>query len=260
MSDKPVLLSVSAGHARIALNRPDRLNALTRDLMLALRATVVACVERADVKVISLTGAGKGFCSGQDLTERDPRRIDGPLDLKSIQKELFHPVVTAFASTPKPVVACVNGVAAGAGVALALAADIVVASESAKFVFSFSKIGLSVDAGLGRAVASALGPARAKALLMLGETLSAPEAAAHGLIWKSVPEDELDAFHQDLAERLLGTPATALSGIKKAIGASHLDLPRYLDIEAEQQGIAGAHPDYGEGVLAFLERRPPRFS
>ncbi len=260
MAEEPVLLSVSAGHARITLNRPDRLNALTRDLMLMLRATIEACADRDDVKVISLTGAGRGFCAGQDLTERDPRKLDGPLDLASIQKELFHPIVTALANTSKPVVACVNGVAAGAGAGLALAADIVIACESAKFACSFSKVGLSVDAGLGRAMATALGPVRAKALLMLGETLSAASAAAQGLIWKAVPDDELESSHQDIVRRLLGTPATALSGIKRAIAAAHLDLPRYLDIEAEQQGIAGAHPDYGEGVLAFLERRPPRFS
>jgi 2-(1,2-epoxy-1,2-dihydrophenyl)acetyl-CoA isomerase len=260
MPESPVLLSVISGHARITLNRPERLNAVTRDLMLDLGATVAAVVADPSVKVISLTGAGRGFCAGQDLSERDPRKLAAPLDLGAIQRELFHPVITALTTTPKPVIACVNGVAAGAGAGLALAADIVIAAESAGFAFSFAKVGLSVDAAVGRALAQALGPARAKALLLLGESLTASEAATAGLIWRAIPDAELAAAHDALAARLLAIPASALGGIKTALNAWNLAPDAYLSLEADQQRIAGAHPNYAEGVLAFLEKRPPVFS
>jgi len=260
VSDDPVLLSIASGIARITLNRPRQLNALTRAMMLDLAAVLREVLGREDVRVISLTGAGRAFSAGQDLTERDPRLLAGPLDLAAIQRELFHPIVRAVAETAKPIVAAVNGVAAGAGAGLALAADIVLAAESARFVYSFAKVGLSVDAGLGRALAQSLGPARARALLMLGESQPAPEAAAAGLIWKAVPDETLAAEHAALLERLAATPVEALAGIKRAIAATHLPLDDYLPTEAELQGRAGAHLDYAEGVLAFLERRPPRFS
>lgn len=261
MSDTPVLFAVDTGIARITLNRPDRLNAVSRDLMLALNEAVAEAARRDDVRVISLTGAGRGFCAGQDLSERDPRRLDGPLDLAAIQRELFHPVVRTLQTTPKPVVACVNGVAAGAGAGFALAADIVLAEETAKFVFSFAKVGLSVDAGLGRALVQSLGPARARALLMLGGALTGAEAEAAGLIWKSLPADDLPAEHDRLLSQLAAAPRQALAGIKAAVAAAETQpLDSYLDTEAALQGRAGAHPDYAEGVLSFLEKRKPRFA
>ena len=260
MSDDSVLLAVEGGLARITLNRPDRLNALTRVMMVRLGKVVADVTKREDVRVISITGAGRGFCAGQDLSERDPRTLSEPLDLAAIQRELFHPVIRCLAETPKPVVTCVNGVAAGAGAGLALVGDIVIAAESANFAFSFAKVGLSVDAGLGRALAAGLGVQRARALLMLGETLAAADAAAAGLIWRAWPEDELAERHEALLRQLAATPRTAVSGIKTALAAAHLDLDAYLDVEAAAQGRAGAHPDYAEGVLSFLERRPPVFS
>ncbi len=260
MAEDPLLYSVECGVARLTLNRPERLNALTRRLMLDLGAAVADAAAREEVRAISLTGAGRGFCSGQDLSERDPRKLDGPLDVAAIQRELYHPILTTLAETPKPVIACVNGIAAGAGAGLALAADIVIAAESATFAFSFSKVGLSVDAGAGRALARSLGPPRAKALLMLGEALTAGEAARTGLIWRAVPDDAVGEAHEDLLARLAATPRGALAGIKAAIAESHRDLTAYLEAEAEAQGRAGAQPDYAEGVLAFLEKRPPRFS
>ena len=250
MSYETLDVTVAAGVARIAFNRPDKLNALTRVMLHELGSALDAAAENDDVRVISLTGRGRAFCAGQDLSERDPRKLGGPLDLAAIQRELFHPIVRKLRETPKPVVACVT----------ALAADIVLASTDAKFALSFAKVGLSVDAGLGRALAQGLGPARARAALMLGETLTAKQAAEAGLIWAAVPDPELDAAHETLLERLTHTPRTALSGIKTAIAAAHLPLNAYLEIEAAAQGRAGAHPDYSEGVLAFLERRPARFS
>lgn len=260
MTDAPLLFDIDSGIARIVLNRPSKLNALTRSLMIDLGVAVAEAAVREDVRVISLSGAGRAFSAGQDLSERDPRKLHGPLDLAAIQRELFHPVVKGLVEAPQPVVACINGIAAGAGAGIALAADIALAAESAKFIFSFAKIGLSVDAGLGRALTQGLGVPRAKALLMLGESLSAGEAAAAGLIWRALPEEDLAEQHDALLQRLAATPRQALAGIKTALSKSHLDLPDYLEVEAEAQGRAGSHPDYAEGVLAFLERRPPHFS
>ena len=138
MTEESLVFRIDGGIARITLDRPAKLNALTRTLMLDLGAAVAEAAAREDVRVISLTGAGRGFSAGQDLSERDPRKLSGPLDLAAIQRELFHPIVTTLTGTPKPVVACVNGIAAGAGAGIALAADIVLAAESAKFVFSFA--------------------------------------------------------------------------------------------------------------------------
>jgi len=260
MPGENLQLTVADGVARLTLDRPERLNALTRALMLELRETLAEVTRREDVRVISLTGAGRAFCAGQDLSERDPRTLDGPLDLAAIQRELFHPVVRLMAETPKPVVACVNGVAAGAGAGLALAADVVLAGESARFVFSFAKVGLSVDAGLGRALALGLGAPRARALLMTGGTLTAAEAAAAGAIWRCVPDEDLAATLAELEGQMARVPRMAAAGIKGAVAAAHLPLADYLEAEARLQGAAGAHPDYAEGVLSFLERRPARFA
>lgn len=260
MNDGILQASVESGVARLVLNRPARLNALTRDLMVALRAALENADRRDDVRVISLSGAGRAFCAGQDLSERDPRVLDAPLDLAAIQRELFHPVIRAIAETSKPVVAKVNGVAAGAGASIALAADLVLACSSARFVFSFAKVGLSVDAGLGRSLVQAIGPARARGLLMTGGTLSAVDAAGVGLIWQAVPDENLNAVHDGTLRELAAAPRRAIAGIKKAVASADLPLPDYLAIEAELQGLAGAHPDYAEGVLSFLERRPAQFA
>ena len=258
----PVLHENRDGAARITLNRPERLNALTREMMLDLIRVVEDAVRSPEVRVIFLTGAGRGFCAGQDLSERDPRELSGPLDLAAIQRELFHPVIRTLAETEKPVMACVNGIAAGAGVGLALVADIVVAAQSASFAFSFAKIGLSVDAGVGLALARALGPARARGLLMLGETISAAEAERSGLIWKAVEDSSLLETQEALLQRLARIPRRSIAGIKRAVAAalSSANLNDYLASEAAFQGDAGAHSDYREGVLAFLERRAANFS
>ncbi|PSL18692.1 enoyl-CoA hydratase-related protein [Shimia abyssi] len=258
----PVLMEVEDGIATITLNRPDRLNAITRDMIVLVRSLVDAAAGDDGVRVMLLTGAGRGFCAGQDLSERDPRGRQEPFDLEAIQKELYHPILNAITSTPKPVVARVNGVAAGAGSGLALACDIVIAGQSAKFIQSFAKVGLSVDAGGGMALYRGLGLPRAKAALMLAETLTADEAAQLGLIWKSVPDVALDAEANALAGRLAATPRHALASIKAAMSAAATapGLAHYLDQEATLQGIAGSHPDYAEGVLSFLEKRKPDFS
>jgi 2-(1,2-epoxy-1,2-dihydrophenyl)acetyl-CoA isomerase len=259
-SDQLVQYSASAGIGRIIFNRPDRLNALTRDLLVQLASTLHEAIADPAVKVISLTGAGRAFCAGQDLSERDPRKLSGLLDLEAIQKELFHPVITAMTAAPKPIVASVRGVAAGAGASIALAADIVIASESARFNFSFAKVGLSVDAGGGFMLVRALGAARARALLMLGESLDGTQAAQAGLIWRAVADGDLEEAREALLQQLAKAPSQALASIKKAvIAAEGGELRAYLLEEARLQGLAGANPDYAEGVLSFLEKRQAEF-
>ncbi|RKF16820.1 2-(1,2-epoxy-1,2-dihydrophenyl)acetyl-CoA isomerase [Roseovarius spongiae] len=256
-----ILTEVKDGVGMVTLNRPARLNALTRDLMLDLARALDGLAADDAVRVVCLTGAGRAFCAGQDLTERDPRAHPDPFDLEALQVELFHPVLRLIATMQKPVVARVNGLAAGAGASLALACDIVIAAQGARFIQSFSKVGLSVDAGGGWALVRALGPARARALLMLGEALGADEAAAAGLIWRAAPDAALDAEIAALTARLLATPRGALRGIKRAVAAATEaeDFDAYLAAEAALQGEAGRDPDYAEGVLAFLEKRAPKF-
>ena len=253
--------SVAEGLAAITLNRPDRLNALTRDMLVRLRDVVLECAGDASVRAVLLTGNGKGFCAGQDLGERDPRKLDGPLDLEAIQHELYHPLVTALASMEKPVVVAVNGIAAGAGSSIALAGDIIVAARSARFIQSFVKVGLSVDAGGGWHLVRGLGPARARALIMTGGEIGAEDAERAGLIWKCVDDGDLLDVARDIARRLVGGPRTAIASIKKAVAAASASdgFADYLQTEAALQGETGRDPDYREGVLAFIEKRKPKY-
>ncbi|MEH6359531.1 MAG: enoyl-CoA hydratase-related protein [Amylibacter sp.] len=262
MKDDPVLLyTVADGIASITLNRPTKLNAFTREMLLLLRDALDDAAKRKDIKVIAITGAGRAFCAGQDLGERDPRKLNDPLDLERIQKEIFHPVVLCMTQMQKPVVACVNGIAAGAGSSIALAADIVIAKDTAVFAQSFVKVGLSVDAGGGLQLVRALGPARTRALLMLGGNLTADEAAKSGLIWKSVKPTDFQTECQAVLKQLVQAPSTALACIKAAVSeaSASVDMDTYLNAEAKLQGIAGQNQDYTEGVLAFLEKRKAMF-
>ncbi len=259
--DAPILIDVTNGVGTLCLNRPTRLNALTRDMMEALaRALADFAIDEA-VRVVCLTGTGRAFSAGQDLDERDPRVHKHPFDLEALQIELFHPVIRLMTSMEKPVVARVNGLAAGAGASLALSADIVLAAQSAQFIQSFSKVGLSVDAGGGWHLVRSLGPARARAILMLGEALSADEAATAGLIWRAVRDQDLDAELLSLTARLRDTAPSSLRGIKKAVAGvtSTATFETYLAIEAALQGEAGRDPNYAEGILSFLEKRQPNF-
>lgn len=254
--------TVSDRLATITLNRPERRNALTRDMLVRLRDLVLESAEDDGVRAVLLTGNGKGFCAGQDLEERDPRKLNGPLDLEAIQHEFYHPLVTALASMEKPVVVAVNGIAAGAGSSIALAGDIVVAARSARFIQSFVKVGLSVDAGGAWHLVRALGPARARALLMTGGEIDAEEAERAGLIWKCVDDEDLQDIAGDIARTLADGPRTALRSIKKAVAAASTagGFAHYLKSEAAFQGEAGLDPDYREGVLAFMEKRKPQYS
>lgn len=261
MTDSPVIFNQINTIATITLNRPARLNALTHDLMVDLRDALDKAAHSADIRAVVLTGAGRGFCAGQDLSERDPRKFETPFDLEAIQKELFHPVIQLITEMPKPVIAKVGGIASGAGSSIALAADIVVAGTSAKFAQSFSKVGLSVDAGGGWFLTQYAGAAKARAAMLLGETISGQEAERLGLIYRVVADSDLDETVDQIAQQLANTPRTAVQSIKRAAQAaqSAASLPEYLVQEAKLQGTAGNHPDYAEGILSFLEKRKANF-
>lgn len=242
----------------ITLNRPDRLNSFNDEMHLALRS---ALEEAASARAVLLTGAGRGFCAGQDLGDRDPSKMDGPPDLGHTLTTFYNPLVRQIRALPCPVVCAVNGVAAGAGANLALACDIVLAAESARFIQSFAKVGLIPDAGGSWSLAHLVGEARAKALAMTATPISAEVAANWGLIWKAVPDADLMEEARALALSLSEGPTHGLVAMKQAIQAAATNtLDEQLDLEAHLQKTCGESPDYAEGVAAFLEKRAPIFT
>jgi 2-(1,2-epoxy-1,2-dihydrophenyl)acetyl-CoA isomerase len=259
MSNAPVLYAVRDGYAEITLNRPDSLNSFTAEMHAGLRESF----ERAPAegaRAILVTGAGRGFCAGQDLTERKMPAPGEPIDLRVFLRERYNPLIGRMRELPLPIVVAVNGVAAGAGMGFALAGDIVLAARSAKFIQAFIKIGLVPDAGSTYWLPRLVGPVRARALAMTGDALSADDAAAWGLVWKSLDDDKLMPEARALAARLAASP-TAAQGLTKQLMNASLDnaLAAQLDLERDTQFIAGHTKDYLEGVKAFREKRPPKF-
>jgi 2-(1,2-epoxy-1,2-dihydrophenyl)acetyl-CoA isomerase len=242
--------------ARITLNRPDRLNSFTRAMHEELRN---ALANLGDARVVVLTGAGRGFCAGQDLNDRAVAPGEA-VDLGETVQQCWNPLVRTLAALPQPVIARVNGVAAGAGANVALACDIVVAAKSAKFIQSFSAIGLIPDSGGTWILPRLVGQARALGLALTGEPLAAETAAEWGLIWKAVEDSALDAEVDAIANKLASLPPLGLAAIKDMIRSSW---QHSLDEELERQAGAmrrlGYTEDYREGVAAFLEKRPPKF-
>ena len=259
MSDT-ILVTTDGPLRVITLNRPDKLNAFTEEMHIAFRAALAAARDDAACRAVLLTGAGRGFCAGQDLGDRDPAKGDVP-DLGETLRNFFNPNIRLIRDMPKPTIAAVNGAAAGAGANIALACDIVLAARSAKFLQAFARIGLIPDAGGSWALTRLVGPARARALAMLAEPLPAETAAEWGLIWKAVDDYDLMAEARDLASKLANGPTTGLTLTKQAIqAATENTLEEQLELEAELQSRAGATNDYREGVTAFLEKRPPHFT
>ena len=259
MSDT-VLTSLENGVLKLVLNRPDRLNAFNEEMHLALRAGFERARDEDEVRAILLTGAGRGFCAGQDLGDRDPRKAETPPDLGYTLDTFYNPTLRLIRALEKPVVCVVNGVAAGAGANVALACDIVLAARSAKFIQAFSKIGLVPDAGGSWNLTRLLGEARAKALALTAEPLTAQQAVAWGMIWKAVADDALMDEASTLAERLAAGPTKGLGMTKMLIqAASENELDTQLDLERDTQKIAGESEDYREGVIAFLDKRAPEF-
>ncbi|AOZ04455.1 enoyl-CoA hydratase-related protein [Cupriavidus malaysiensis] len=256
----PVLYHVADGVATITLNRPDVLNALNADLMRALREAVEQAAADEAVRAVLLTGNGRGFCAGADLADRAAGSGGALADSGTLLRERYHPIILALRGMAKPVVSAVNGVAAGAGMSLALAADVVLAARGASFLQAFSKIGLVPDAGSTYFLPRYAGEMRARALAILADKISADEAHRIGLVWQ-VHEDA--ALHEEagkLARRLAQSPTFAYGLIKQALNESlDNDLPAQLELEATLQSRASRSEDFREGVAAFLEKRPPAF-
>jgi 2-(1,2-epoxy-1,2-dihydrophenyl)acetyl-CoA isomerase len=261
MEGEPILARTGAGVMTITLNRPDRLNAFTPEMHCALRAALEAAATDAAVRAVLLTGAGRGFCAGQDLGDRDPRKWDSPPDLGQTIGDFYNPLIRAIRALNKPVVCAVNGVAAGAGANIALACDIVLAARSARFIQAFSKLGLVPDAGGSWSLPRLIGEARAKGLALLAEPINAETAENWGLIWRAVDDNTLMTEATALAERLAQGPTYGLGLTKQAIqAAAGNTLDQQLDLEQDYQRRAGRSADYAEGVTAFLEKRPARFT
>lgn len=256
-----VLVAQSDGVLRLTLNRPEKLNSFNEEMHLALRAGIQQAHDDAAVRAVLLTGAGRGFCAGQDLGDRDPRKGGPAPDLGQTLETLYNPTLRLIRSLEKPVICAVNGVAAGAGANIAFACDIVLAARSAKFIQAFAKIGLIPDAGGSWSLARILGEPRAKALAMTAEPLLAEKAADWGLIWKAVDDDALMAEAEGLALSLAAGPTRGLGLTKHLIQAAATNsLDQQLDLERDTQRQAGRTADYAEGVTAFLEKRKPQFS
>jgi 2-(1,2-epoxy-1,2-dihydrophenyl)acetyl-CoA isomerase len=261
MTEAPLLVTVVGGVATLTLNRPDRLNALTAGLHEDLRAALDRAASDEAIRALLITGAGRGFCAGQDLSERRAAARDPRRDLGQGIERYYNPLIRRLRSLEKPVIAAVNGVAAGAGVGLALACDIVIAAQSASFIEAFSRIGLVPDAGNTWFLPRLVGTARAMAMALTGEAVSAERAATWGLIWKAVPDDALMTEARELAQRLAQGPTRALGLTKRALNRSSTNgLDAQLDLERDLQREVGFGEDYREGVAAFLEKRPPRFN
>jgi 2-(1,2-epoxy-1,2-dihydrophenyl)acetyl-CoA isomerase len=243
--------------ARITLNRPDRLNSFTAQMHQELRD---ALAQAADSRVVVITGAGRGFCAGQDLNERAVASDDQPVDLGVTVETGWNPLITTLTSMPQPVIAQVNGVAAGAGANIALACDMVVAARSAKFIQSFAAIGLIPDSGGSWALPRLVGQARAMGLALTGEPLPADKAEEWGLIWKCVDDDQLQGEVDALAEKLASLPPLGLAAIKSIIRTTWgRTLDEELKLQRDEMRRLGFSEDYREGVAAFLQKRTPKF-
>jgi 2-(1,2-epoxy-1,2-dihydrophenyl)acetyl-CoA isomerase len=253
-----VLTETQESVQTITLNQPAKFNALSNAMLKELNEAMRAAERDAAVRAIVLTGAGKGFCSGADISEFD--LSNGGMDAGEHLRQHFSPLILRMRAMEKPVLAAVNGVAAGAGMSLALACDLRFAAESARFVVAFVKIGLVPDAGLMYFLPRLIGPAKTLELSWTGDPVGAQEAFELGVLNQVLPDDEVLAHTQALAQRLAHGPAKTIALIKRAVNQSHeLSLERVLDMEANYQTIASRNPDFSEGVTAFQEKRPPHF-
>ena len=257
MSDSPLVFSLADGVATIRLNRPDVFNSINRPVALALQQHLRDCQADAAVRAVVLTGTGRAFCAGQDLAE-----LTGPNapDVADIVEAHYNPIILLIRELEKPVIAAVNGVAAGAGANIALACDLVVAKESAAFIQAFSKIGLVPDSGGTYFLPRLVGMQRASALMLTGDKVSAAAAVQMGMIYQAFADDLFDEEVAGLARKMAQLPTRGLAYTKHLLNRSFSnDLAQQLRAEGDYQLRAGQTADYQEGVAAFLEKRPPVF-
>ncbi len=260
MNYQTILYSVAGGVARLTFNRPERLNSFNAQMHAEVRHALGIIEADSTVRVVVLTGAGRGFCAGQDLAERAPSAGGEATDLGMTIERDYKPLILTLRRLPVPVLCAVNGVAAGAGANIALACDLVLASRSASFVQAFVRVGLVPDCGGTWFLPRLLGPARALGLALLGERLPASQAAEWGMIWRCIDDDDFPAEVDTLAAQLAEAPAQAVRHIKRALADSwHHTLAEQLDVERDLQRELGASADYAEGVAAFIAKREPRF-
>jgi 2-(1,2-epoxy-1,2-dihydrophenyl)acetyl-CoA isomerase len=261
-AESPLLVATHGAVRVLTLNRPAALNSFTLAMHERLRAALDEAAADPAVRALVITGAGRGFCAGQDLN--DPAiKGDGsaPPDVGAVVEKLYKPLALRVRSMPVPVIAAVNGVAAGAGANLALGCDMVLAARSASFIQAFAKIALIPDCGGTWLLPRLVGRARALGLAMTGDKLPAEEAVRIGLIWHCVEDSALMDAALSLANRLAAMPSKALAETRRAIDdAMGLDLAAALSMEAQRQGVLGQAPDAREGIAAFLDKRAPRFT
>lgn len=261
MSYESILFTVESGVARLTLNRPDRLNSFNDAMHAEVRDALGRVAADASARVLVLTGAGRGFCAGQDLSDRAVAAGDAPVDLGTSIERNYKPLVLALRSLPMPVICAVNGVAAGAGANLAFACDVVIAAKSASFIEAFCKLGLIPDTGGTYFLPRLVGTARAMGLALLGDKLPAEQAAVWGLIWQCVDDAELAPTVERLAAHFAQAPTKGLARTKQALYSSPANtLAAQLDLERDFMRELGASDDYREGVAAFIAKRPPRFT
>lgn len=254
MAFETIEFGIDAGIATLTLNRPKVMNALNSRMRAEITQALTSLPEEA--RCVVMTGSGRAFCSGQDLTDANAAR-----DLEATLRDEYEPMLHAVRNSSAPVIAAVNGTAAGAGANLALVADVVIASESADFIQAFTRIGLIPDAGGTWAIPRAVGMARAMGMMLFADAIPARRAADWGLIWEAVPDDEFAGVVAARARQLAQGPGSAYRAIRQAVSASFdNDLDEQLKLEARLQGQAGRSGDFREGVSAFLEKRKPRFT
>ncbi|MCB0335092.1 MAG: enoyl-CoA hydratase/isomerase family protein [Bdellovibrionales bacterium] len=247
------------GVAFLTLNRPSVLNSFRLEMSVECQAALEECGRSTQVRAVVLTGEGRAFCAGQDLSVLDYSAGKTP-DLESIVRQTYNPLIASIQAIEKPVIAYVNGVAAGAGVNLALNCDVVIACESASFVQAFGQVGLIPDSGGTYILPRLIGEARAKALMITGEKLTATQAETWGMIYKALPDEQARGYVEDFAAKLASSATFSISCVKRALKVSWGNtLEDQLNLEAVLQGEAGRTDDHQEGVVAFLEKRKARF-
>jgi 2-(1,2-epoxy-1,2-dihydrophenyl)acetyl-CoA isomerase len=258
MSDRSIIVEQCTGYRIITLNRPDKLNAFNETMHLALREAIADAEADESTRALMITGSGRGFCAGQDLADRVA--VPGETVFGTLEQH-YNPLVRKLRSLPFPVVAAVNGVAAGAGANIALACDIVVAAKSASFIQSFARIGLIPDSGGTWFLPRLVGDARARGLALIAQELPAEKAASWGLIWRCVDDNALIYEARRICEHFATAPTQSIALIKRALNASAGNtLDAQLDLERDLQREASLTPDYAEGVRAFMEKRKASFT